>query len=78
MTKLWGGFSEKGEKIVSLAEFKNKKNSPQPKNAFANMSGSEIRSKIKNDTQEFLKSGGEIQQIPEGLGSLETVFQDKN
>ena len=42
------------------------------------MSGSEIRSKIKNDTQEFLKSGGEIQQIPEGLGSLETVFQDKN
>jgi len=37
-----------------------------------------IIKQIKIDTEKFLKAGGVIQQIPEGEGSLEIVFQDKN
>ena len=78
LTKLWGGFSEKGEKIVSLAEFKNKKNSTQQKNGFESMSPEEIQKKIEHDTAIFLKSGGKITTIPEGESTSETSFQDKH
>lgn len=42
------------------------------------MSRQKIIRQIKIDTEKFLKAGGVIQQIPEGEGSLEIVFQDKN
>ena len=77
MTKQWGGFSEKGEKITSLAEFKNRKISSQQKNAFENMSPNKIQTQLEIDTAIFLKSGGKIKKIPEGETSLETTFQDK-
>jgi len=78
LTERWGFFSEQGEKIISLSAYKNAKISKQQKNEFATMSRQKIVEQIKIDTEKFLKAGGVIQQIPEGEGSLEIVFQDKN
>ena len=78
MTGPWGFFSGQDEKIISLSAYKNAKISKLPKSGFAGMSRQKIIKQIKIDTEKFLKAGGVIQQIPEGEGSLEIVFQDKN
>jgi len=78
LTERWGFFSEQGEKIISLSKYRNDKISKQQRNEFATMSRQKIVEQIKIDTEKFLKAGGVIQQIPEGEGSLEIVFQDKN
>lgn len=77
LIKQWGGFSEKGAKIISLAKARNEKILPQPKNDFVIMSQLQIRKKLESDTKEYLKAGGKIKQIPQGLCILETIFQDK-
>ena len=78
MTGPWGYFSEQDAKIISLSKYRNDKILKLPKSEFATMSRQKIIKQIKIDTEKFLKAGGVIQQIPEGVGSLETVFQDKN
>lgn len=77
LIKQWGGFSEKGARIISLAKARSEKISPQPKNDFVIMSQLQIRRKLESDTQEYLKAGGKIKQIPEGFCKSETTFQDK-
>tara|TARA_R110002072_G_scaffold21979_1_gene77374 strand:+ start:115 stop:399 length:285 start_codon:yes stop_codon:yes gene_type:complete len=77
LIKQWGGFSEKGAKIISLAKARNEKISPQQRNAFVLMSQLQIRKKLESDTQTYLKAGGKIKQIPEGFCKSETTFQDK-
>lgn len=77
LTEQWGGFSERGARIISLAKARNEKISPQPKNDFVIMSQPQIRKKLESDTQTYLKAGGKIKQIPEGFCKSETTFQDK-
>tara|TARA_R110001632_G_scaffold41744_3_gene105331 strand:- start:39 stop:362 length:324 start_codon:yes stop_codon:yes gene_type:complete len=77
LIKRWGGFSEKGEKIISLAKARSERISSQQKPGFEIMSQQQIRKKLESDTQVYLDAGGKIEQIPEGKCTSETTFQDK-